>query len=715
MTIATTRMKQNRMKRAALSGLLALCLGMSGPACFAQQPDAAKEKELIAQLTKSETAGGEKAIACKLLALHGTKEAVPALAPLLADEKLASWARIALEAIPGPEAGAALRNASDKLQGRLLIGTLNSIGVRRDADSVPALLKRLDDADAAVAGAAALALGRIADEACEKALRAKLASASGEVKSASAEGCILCAEKHLKAGHAGPAAEIYDEVRLAQVDKPRVLEATRGAILARTGDAVPLLMEQINSSDVAVQRLGLTVARELKAEGVTEALVASLKKAKPELGAMLLIALADRGDKSALPAVLDVATTGADVVRQSAAEVLLTLGDASCLPTLLDLAGQSNKDVSDAALATLAQMEGKEINSAIIQRLGSANGKSLRMLIDLVGQRRLSANEPLVKALSNSDSGVRHAALGALGETINASDLKILISRLSDATHPEDQPVAQQSLRAAAVRMEDREAVAKQLSDAMAGQPVAVKTKLLEILAEVGGQNALQAMKSAFTSSDNALRDASSRLLGNWANVEAGPTLLELAQLPTSLYTTRAMRGYIRLVRQFSMPDEQRAEMCRNAMKAAKFEAEQDLVVQVMERYPSVAMMDVALAAQPLPKIKDGVYRAVLMNAAKLPESEEVKSRLSKLGQKPVKLEIIKAEYGSADTKRDVTDVLRKQLRDLPVIPLTASYNKSFGGDPDPKSEEKKLVIQYRLNGKEGTAMFAEDDSIWLR
>ncbi len=709
MTTLTTR-----MKRAALSGMLAMCLSVSGTALLAQQPDAAKEKELIAQLTKAETPGGEKAIACKMLALHGTKESVPALAPLLSDEKLASWARIALEAIPGPEAGAALRDASESLQGRLLIGALNSIGVRRDADSVPALIKRLDDADAQVAGAAALALGRIADEASEKALRGKFAAASPETKSALAEGCILCAEKHLNAGHAGPAAEIYDEVRLAQVDKPRVLEATRGAILARTGDAVPLLLEQINSTDTAVQRLGLTVARELKTTGVTEALTAELKKAKPELASMLLIALADRGDKAALPTVLEVAKSGADLVRQTAAEVMLTLGDASCLPTLLELAGQANKDVSDAALATLAQMEGQEINDAIIKRLGSASGPTLRMLIDLVGQRRLEANEPLVKALADKDSAVRHAALGALGETIKEADLKLLIAKLNPGQYPDDLPVAQQALRTAAVRMEDRDSVAKKLADAMATQPTAVKTKLLEIIAEVGGPNALKAMKSAFTSSDTALRDASSRLLGNWANVEAGPTLLELAQLPPSVYTTRAMRGYIRLVRQFSMPDEQRAEMCRNALKAAKFEPEQELVVEVMERYPSVAMMDVALAAQPLPKIKDQVFRATLMIAAKLPESEEIKSRLNKIGQKPVKVEIIKAEYGSPEAKREVTEVLRKQVRDLPVIPLTASYNKSFGGDPAPDAK-KTLTIQYRLNGKEATATFAEDDSIWLK
>ncbi len=140
------------------------------------------------------------------------------------------------------------------------------------------------------------------------------------------------------------------------------------------------------------------------------------------------------------------------------------------MPTLLELAGGTSKDVSDAALGTLAQMEGQEINDAIIKRLGSASGASLRMVIDLVGQRRLKANDALVKALGDSEAAVRHAALGALGETIDAADLKLLIARLNDTKHPEDLPVAQQALRAASVRMEDREAVAKQLSDSMSGQ-----------------------------------------------------------------------------------------------------------------------------------------------------------------------------------------------------------------------------------------------------
>src|SRR5687768_5466024 len=106
------------------------------PAWAADQAaeSAAKETVLIAIL-RSDAPGGEKALACKNLAVHGSAAAVPELAKLLTDEKLASWARIPLEAIPGAAADEALRGALDSAQGRLLVGVINSIGVRRDRNA----------------------------------------------------------------------------------------------------------------------------------------------------------------------------------------------------------------------------------------------------------------------------------------------------------------------------------------------------------------------------------------------------------------------------------------------------------------------------------------------------------------------------------------------------------------------------------------------------
>ena len=80
-----------------------------------------------------------KDFACRTLTVIGTAASVPALAALLADAELSHMARYALERIPAPEAAAALRDALPKLSGKLKIGVIGSLGVRRDEASVPAL------------------------------------------------------------------------------------------------------------------------------------------------------------------------------------------------------------------------------------------------------------------------------------------------------------------------------------------------------------------------------------------------------------------------------------------------------------------------------------------------------------------------------------------------------------------------------------------------
>src|SRR5262245_8230089 len=94
----------------------------------AQSSTPKSESELIAVL-RSDASEGEKALACKNLSVYGSAQCVPEVAKLLPNERLSSWARIALEAIPGSEVDEALRKATESLQGRQLVGVINSIGV----------------------------------------------------------------------------------------------------------------------------------------------------------------------------------------------------------------------------------------------------------------------------------------------------------------------------------------------------------------------------------------------------------------------------------------------------------------------------------------------------------------------------------------------------------------------------------------------------------
>jgi hypothetical protein len=124
----------------ALLTALAVVLG-AGQVSFGQITPS-KESDLLAIL-KGDAPAAEKAMACKKLALYGSSESVGELAKLLSDPQLASWARIALEAIPGTTADEALRTAANSLTGNLQIGVINSIGVRRDSAAVAWLTKQL--------------------------------------------------------------------------------------------------------------------------------------------------------------------------------------------------------------------------------------------------------------------------------------------------------------------------------------------------------------------------------------------------------------------------------------------------------------------------------------------------------------------------------------------------------------------------------------------
>ncbi len=676
---------------------------------------AEKEQELLAVL-HSDAPAAEKAIACKGLAIYGSSKAVPDLAKLLPNPQLSSWARIALEVIPGDASDDALRKAAGSLNGLLLVGTINSISFREHAKAVDLLAKKLHDTDAQVASAAAVALGHIGNNAATKSLRAGLASVSNNVRSAVAEGCVLCAERLYSKGDTVVAAEIYDDVRNADVPKQRILEATRGAILARSQKGIPLLLELFQSKDKAMFQLALGTVREYPGNSVDTFLPAEVTRATPDRAALIIQAMADRPRFVILSAVLKAAEQGPKQVRLSAIDALRRVGDDSCLSTLLEIAVGSDAELAQAAKETLGDLPGPNVNDEIVILLPTSKGKTQTLLLQLVGQRRINAVEEVEKTLGHSDKTVRSAALIALGETVSLEKLDVLISQVLAPRHSDDAAVARQALKAASVRMPDREGCAAKLAAALRRSSPDSKTALLEILSVVGGKKALQTLATAAKSKDPQLQDDGSRLLGKWNDLDVAPVLLDLAKTaPAEKFRIRALRGYIGVARKFAMPERQRVEMCQNAFNVATRIDEQKLLLDVLKLHASPQGLQLATKAMGTRPLKPAATQAALAIAQKLGgKGVNVKELLSGAGLDNVKLEIIKAEYGAGASQKDVTVLLRKRASNLPLITLAStSYNASFGGDPAP-GVKKKLRIQYRINGKPGESSFAENALIVL-
>jgi HEAT repeat protein len=189
---------------------------------------------LIHILTDAASPEFQKAKACQRAGELGAKEAVPALAALLADEHLSVYARYGLEPIADPSADDALRAALSKLKGKQLIGVINSIAKRRDGKARASLAGMIYSTDADVASAAAAALGSLGGPAPAKELQAALAKTKGATRMAVADASLVCAERLLAEGKRDEALALYTSLSAPDVPKPARLAAMQGIIREET-------------------------------------------------------------------------------------------------------------------------------------------------------------------------------------------------------------------------------------------------------------------------------------------------------------------------------------------------------------------------------------------------------------------------------------------------------------------------------------------------
>ncbi len=169
---------------------------------------AALEKRLLAYLGGSYSSV-TRSVVCRHLALIGSAASVPAVTPLVFDEQLSVHARNVLERIPGPESEKALRDALGQAKGRTRIGVINSVAVRRDAASTPALIRILGE-DPDSAAAAAKALGEIGTSEAAKALAAARGKGPAPVQHAVVDGTLICADRLVAAGQRGQAITLLE-------------------------------------------------------------------------------------------------------------------------------------------------------------------------------------------------------------------------------------------------------------------------------------------------------------------------------------------------------------------------------------------------------------------------------------------------------------------------------------------------------------------------
>jgi HEAT repeat protein len=549
------------------------------------------EGQLIAVLSSTASVG-EKDNACRLLKTVGTAKSVPALAALLSDKELSHPARLALETMPGEEAGAALRAALAKATGLERVGILASLGERRDADAVGLIAAALADPDPQVLANAAWSLGKIATPEAETVLRKTYSKARGDLRVASGNGLLLCAKNCLGKGQVGRAAVIYKD--LAAADEPAAVRF--GALIGQAslpGDGrAGIVRSFLESGESPTRRAGAAALPQLSADELRR-VATSLANLSKESQLALLAAIRISGKPALRPAAVEgLSAPDADVCKAAVAAVG-SVGDAADLPKLLPLMSRQD-GVGEAALKAIESLTGTDTDDRILAAArNETDSRRLSEWINVILVRRPAGSAAvLCEEARHADPLVRSKAMAALAEIATPKDLSGLIAGVL-ATHARtERESAERAVVMVCKSIADPAARADAVIAAVSARAAGERTELLPLMGRFGTPRVAELVRQAMASSDAHEREAGLEALCNWPDVSAADQLWQLAKSAAEApQRNMALMAYIRVVSMPGRGSDRRLADLKRAMATAETSGERKFVLQRANAIRTVATL----------------------------------------------------------------------------------------------------------------------------
>jgi len=517
---------------------------------------------------KSDATLNAKWIVAKHVNRIGGNENVEALSSLLSDAELADPARYALQRIDTPEAHQALVDALAKAEGDARTGLINACGQMRLASAVPQLGELLASDDAATIEPAARALGRIATPDAARAINEARPNVPAASRNALTDALFACGETMAQEGSGDAAAMLY-----ATLDNPSESLRIRRAALAGLGrlnteSTVNHLIETLQSDNKGLRMAAASALVGTQSSETLAILAETAVNLEPDAAVSIIHTLARQGDPAALDGVTKLAKADNEPVRKAAIAALGDLGNASTVPLLANVAASGSADAGIAEEA-LAEISGANVPQAIRDGIASDDAPHRIALIDAAVARQMdNVGSELLTAAKADNEQLRVAAYDALGKLGSAEALPDVLALLVS----ESSEAARNEARAAAVAMAARvpeeqtpsQVVINSLKNA---NKVEAKAAIYHVLARIGDDASLDAVKDGLESGNPALREASIRALAEWPTPEPMLQLLNIAEnADDETLRIIAYRGFLN---QAAMPSGRSASKMLDIYKRA--------------------------------------------------------------------------------------------------------------------------------------------------
>lgn len=523
------------------------------------------EKRLVAVIDAPDATMPGKQFACQMLRLVGSRKCVPSVAKLLTNEQLSHMARTALVGIRDSSVDDALLDAMKKTQGNVRVGIVNTMGDRGDTDALKPLAALLKDGDEATLAAALNAIGKIGGgKAADILDAAKVPDAS---KTAWAQACLRCASGFTAKGETRKAQKIYRS--LFDGNNPSQVRAAafRQIVLAQKEQSAHLILQMLASPDKPIRQAALSALIDMPGHAATVAFTKELGGGSPVVNAMLIGALAARGDAEGLTDWINMFATNVNqTVRESAIMALGRLGNASSVPVLV----AALKDATNGPMASIAlvDLRGDGVADSLIKQTGTGDDAVRASVLGVLAQRKQIEALPVARKLVNDGAAnIREAAVKVLSELGTQDDLQCLCDAILATKDGGERDRLARAITAIGVRLADKANRDDSVLQAFAKADAATKVSLLATLSAFGGDKPLDAIRSALAA-QGEVRKAAVRGLAEWQDAAPLADLRKVAKEESDqVVRILALRGCIKMIPNARLKTEEKVQAFREVME----------------------------------------------------------------------------------------------------------------------------------------------------
>jgi HEAT repeat protein/type 1 glutamine amidotransferase len=555
------------------------------------------EQRLLKALESRATSAAKQFI-CRQLSIIGTEESVPTLAGMLTGHETSDMARYALERIPGPAVDRALQDALDVTGGKVKIGIINSLGQRGDNKAVGQLSSLFTDNDKQIAIAAISAVGRIGGGKAVMFLERAKSKIDSELYPVWADAYLTCADRALAQRNIRRAIQVYK--RLYVPDEPATIRiaALRGIIAATPQKGAAHIIDILKGDDRQMQSMVVGLLKDIPGTRMTRAIAAQLPNLPVSGQVQLLSALANRGDQSALPAVLDAVKSSEVDVRVAALSALGSLGNASTADLLAKTAATHTGPEREAARQSLYRIGAPGTDRKILAGIPQADPELKVELIRSIGERNVTAGvDTLSKTAQDSEGKVRLESLKVLKTIAEPKNVPALIDLLLKVQTETERREAENMVAAVARKLGQENERAKPVLSALPTvTDVKGRSSLLGVLGKIGDAAALPVLRTALKDKNAQIQDAAVRALADWPDPSLIGDMRQIARSSQNeIHRALALRGFVRLIGlDSSRSPEEKTAMYKEAMRLAPNENEKKAVLSGLANIKTLGSLQMA-------------------------------------------------------------------------------------------------------------------------